>query len=77
MDRPEDAAVLLGAFEGLSERYGVKPPLALADLMDMADPYQRARDRLEPEIFEAALERGRRMSLDDAMTLVMSLGQEG
>ena len=64
VDRPEDAAVLLGAFEGLSERYGVKPPLALADLMEMADPYQRARDRLEPEIFEAALERGRRMSLE-------------
>ena len=33
-DRPEDAAVIVGAFEALCERYGVKPPLGLADPAD-------------------------------------------
>jgi hypothetical protein len=47
-DRPEDAAVLLGAFEGLSERFGVRPP-ARPEAFLSVDPYERVAELLDPE----------------------------
>lgn len=73
--RPEDAAVILGAFEGLSDRYGVTPPYALAQLILGVEPMDQVREQLAPEVLGAALERGRRMTLDEVRPLVMSLGQ--
>ncbi len=71
--RPEDAAVILGAFDGLCERYGVRPPLGLAEIIRQAGPLERARAVLDPDVMAAALERGRRMSLDDVMVIVEAL----
>ena len=41
LGRPGDAATLMGAFEGLCDRYGVRPPIALARLIKDADPLER------------------------------------
>ena len=57
--RTRDAAVIMGAFEGLCERYGVRPPLALGDLIANADPMARIRSDLLPEAVTQALDQGR------------------
>ncbi len=71
--RPEDAAVLLGATETLSERYGVTPPAGLAWLIQSRSPDERVAALLEPDVLAAALERGRRLSLDDAIDLIVEI----
>jgi tetratricopeptide (TPR) repeat protein len=68
--RPRDAAIIMGAFEALTERYGVRPPLAVATLINSADPLERARADLEPEAFAEALESGRRMTLGETIDLI-------
>lgn len=73
LGRPGDAATILGAFEALSLRYGVRPPLALAVLIKAADPAERVRAALRPDALEEALARGARMSLGDVMDLVGTL----
>ncbi|MBA3235666.1 MAG: hypothetical protein H0T59_06720 [Chloroflexi bacterium] len=73
--RPEDAAVILGAFNGLSDRYGVTPPYALSQLIMGVEPMDQVREQLAPEVLDGALDRGQRMTLDEVMPLVMSLGQ--
>src|SRR4029079_3151327 len=39
----EEAAVIMGAFEGLCERYGVRPPVGLDQLIRQTDPRVRAQ----------------------------------
>jgi hypothetical protein len=72
-DRPEEAAVLLGANETLSERYGVKPPAGLAWLIGSRRPDERVAELLEPDVLASALERGRRYDLDEAVDLVLRI----
>jgi len=74
LGKPREAATILGAFEALSERYGVRPPMALATMIAGADPLERAREALRPDEFADALERGRRMTLGETMDLVVGLG---
>jgi predicted ATPase/class 3 adenylate cyclase len=69
-----EAAVIMGAFEGLCERYGARPPLGLATLIEQADPLERVAGILPPDELAAALDRGRRMTLDEAMDLVVRIG---
>ena len=71
----EDAAVIMGAFEGLCERYGVRPPLGLEQLLRTTDPTVRLQSLLDPETLTAALDRGRRMTIDEAMDLVVHIGE--
>jgi hypothetical protein len=72
--RPEEAARLSGAFEGLCERYGVRPPASLETFIGDIDPVGSARVELGPEAFAEAFERGRQMSLDEAVALIVELG---
>ena len=74
MGQHEAAARLTGAFEALSERYGVRPPASLGRFIESVDPFALARDAMSPEAYAAAVESGRRMSLDDAVALVRELG---
>ena len=71
--RPEDAAVLLGAMQNLSERYGVTPPAGLAWLIKSHGPEERVAELLAPDVLGSALERGRRLSLDEAVELVVDI----
>jgi predicted ATPase/class 3 adenylate cyclase len=70
---PADAATIMGSFESACERYGVRPPLALAQIISRADPLDRARAVLEPDDLEAALARGRRMTLGETLELITQL----
>ncbi|MGH8775197.1 MAG: hypothetical protein ACRDWI_08500 [Jiangellaceae bacterium] len=74
LDRPDTAALLTGAFEGLCERHGARPPAALQRFLDRHDPFAAARDALDAEELQAAVARGRRVSLDEAMALIVELG---
>lgn len=72
--RAEDAAVLLGAVEGLGERYGVKPPAGLAWLIKVHGPDERVAESLAADVLASALERGRRLTLDEAVELILDIG---
>jgi tetratricopeptide (TPR) repeat protein len=74
--RPGDAAHLLGAYEGLSELYGVRTPLGLNWLIEQHDPIGRTEALLGHEEFVDAKARGRRMSLDEAVDLAVRIGRE-
>jgi predicted ATPase/class 3 adenylate cyclase len=69
----EEAAVLLGAFDNLCEIYGVRPPSGIMYLIAGANIEQRTREALDPDDFEAAKERGRRLTLDEAVALVIDV----
>ena len=73
--RPRDAAVILGAFESLCQRYGVRPPVGLAALIGAADPLARTRETLDPADFADAFATGNRMTLGEAIDVIASLVQ--
>jgi predicted ATPase len=72
--RPTDAARLSGAFDALCERYGVRPPAALGRFINQTDPFAMARAALSDEVYHAMFAEGRRMTLDEAVALVVDLG---
>lgn len=74
--RVEEAAVLRGAFEGLCEVYGVKPPPGMLHVIAGADIEPQVRQSLGAEAYEQALQRGRRLSLDAAVDLVVEICDE-
>jgi tetratricopeptide (TPR) repeat protein len=76
LDEPESAAVLLGALETATEQYGVRPPAGLAFLISTREPRKLVEERLGPVTLRDAMERGRRMSLDDAVELILQLGRD-
>jgi predicted ATPase/class 3 adenylate cyclase len=75
LERPKVAALLTGAFEGLCERYGVRPPTPVRRFLYPHDPVAAARPALGDEDLQAAVARGRRMSLDETMALIVELSE--
>ena len=73
LGRPEIAAVLMGAFESLCQRYGVRPPAGLADLIGRKDPMVQLTELLPANELAAAMGRGAPMSLDDVIQVVVDL----
>lgn len=73
--RPEEAAVLLGAFENLCEVYGVRPPVGILHVITGANIEQRTHEVMDPEEFAQATERGRRLTLDEAVAVVVEIGE--
>jgi predicted ATPase/class 3 adenylate cyclase len=73
--RPDSAAVITGAFEALSRRYGIQPPLGLERVLAQMDARGRAKAALDPEAFEAALRRGREMTLEEAVAYVLEIAR--
>ena len=65
----------MGAFERSCEVHGVRAPAGLDRLIRTSQPLERARHVLGAERFAAAVERGRRMSLDEAVTYAEQLGR--
>jgi predicted ATPase/class 3 adenylate cyclase len=70
----EEAAEIHGAFDALCERYGVRPPAALALFVGGDDPFGMTRKNLDEQVWTAAYARGRRLTLDEAVALVVRLG---
>jgi predicted ATPase/class 3 adenylate cyclase len=71
----EAAASLMGAFEEFRQLYGIEPPAGLNFLIETNAPLQRTRATIGDEAFEAAFDRGRRMSLDEAVALVAAVAE--
>jgi predicted ATPase/class 3 adenylate cyclase len=76
LDEPESAAVLLGTLETATAKYGVQPPAGLALLIATREPSKRVAEELDPATLRDAMERGRRMSLDEAVELLLQLGRD-
>jgi predicted ATPase/class 3 adenylate cyclase len=74
--RPADAATLLGASDHLTELYGVKAPLGLQELLGISDPRGRAIEALTEPGFREAFERGRGMTLDEAVAMIVRMQDE-
>ena len=72
--RFEEAAEIHGAFDALCERYGVRPPAALSEFVGRQDPFEWARQNLDPTAWADAYERGRRLTLDEAVAKIVGLG---
>lgn len=76
LGRFEDAAVLHGAWDGLCERYGVRPPIALSRFIQANDPFTATRSALPADVHARAYERGRHMTLDAAVAMVVEMGAD-
>jgi predicted ATPase/class 3 adenylate cyclase len=76
LGRHETGAELEGAFGALCERYGVRPPGALEVLFHQFDPFAAIRETLPPEVRAAAVDRGHRMTLGEAVAVIAELGDE-
>jgi tetratricopeptide (TPR) repeat protein len=74
--RPDVGVMIMGAHETLSRAYGVRPPVALQLVFEEQRPLERARAMLDRVDLEAALERGRRMQLDEVVELIAGLHDE-
>ena len=75
-DRSREAAVMLGAFEGLCQLHGVRPPAGLAILRDsVGDPWERALAALGRAEYDAAFAEGARMSIDEAIAYQLEVCQ--
>ena len=70
----EEAAEIHGAFDALCDRYGVRPPAALSTFVGRLDPFTMTRQGLDPDVWSAAYERGRRLTLDEAVAVVVAVG---
>lgn len=75
--RAEEGARLTGAFEALSETYGVQLPTPLAQLLDMVERRYPVTDDLDPKLREILIEVGRKMTIDEVIQYVTSKFQEG
>jgi predicted ATPase/class 3 adenylate cyclase len=76
LDRPDVAATLMAACESLCDQYGVRPPNYFPRFLGDQFPDAAGHDLLTDQQHEAAYERGRRMSLDDAISLLVEIGEE-
>ena len=70
---PEPGAVIMGAYQSQSRRYGVRPPRGLGRVVEQGDPLGRLTAEMDPERLEAALERGRLMAPDESTAYVLDL----
>ncbi|MEO8228561.1 MAG: adenylate/guanylate cyclase domain-containing protein [Chloroflexota bacterium] len=70
---PEPAAVMMGAYESQTRRFGIRPPPGLAIIAERGDPLARARAALEPATLEDALDRGRAMAPDETVAFVLGI----
>jgi predicted ATPase/class 3 adenylate cyclase len=73
--QPEDAAVLMGAFENLCDVHGVRPPIGLEHLIAGGNLAERLSAALDAQHIAEAMDRGRRLTLDEAVAIVVRIGE--
>jgi hypothetical protein len=71
--RPDVAARLSGAFDALCDRYGVRPPAALERFIGTQDPFGMAKAALPPDHFATEYALGQRMTIREAVDLVVEI----
>ena len=75
LGRPESAAVILGAFDALSRRYGLQRPAGYEQIVAVMDPRGRTEAALDPETFQSAMLRGGEMTLEEAVAFVLEMAK--
>lgn len=69
LGQPETGAIVHGALQTALEQLGIRPPASYVELSG-SDPIPVLLETLGKDRFDAALERGRRMSLEEAIDLI-------
>jgi len=75
LGRPDSAAVIMGAFDALTLRYGVQSPANLDQVLAAMDPIGRVKDELDAEAFDDAMRRGREMTLEEVVGYVLEIAK--
>jgi predicted ATPase/class 3 adenylate cyclase len=73
---PEEAAQILESFEALCRQYAVRPPRPLELLLSMPDYAAQLLETLGTDRYAAAAERGRRMTLDEAVDYAVAVSHD-
>jgi class 3 adenylate cyclase len=76
VDAHGGAAVMTGAFEGLSERHGFRVPTPLQQIINTREPRVRLAEGLDAARLATLLEQGRRLSLDEAVAYTVEMADE-
>ena len=78
LGRPDAAATVLGAYEGLSRRIGVRAPELLEQFLRERDPTDQVRAAMDPAAYHEARERGSEMGIEEVFAYIMEVaGQPG
>jgi predicted ATPase/class 3 adenylate cyclase len=77
MELPYEAAVMHGAFEALSARYGVRPPAGLHELLGTFWEPARVVEAIGEAAYAEAVALGARFSLDEAVEYVVRAAEDG
>ena len=72
----EQAATMRAASESLNARNAVRPPRSVAEFVSRPDYADRISEALSPGRLEAAVEKGRQMSLDEAYDFALGLSYD-
>jgi predicted ATPase/class 3 adenylate cyclase len=72
----EQAATMRAACESLNARYAVQPPRSVAEIVSRPDYADRISEALSPDRLEAAVEKGRQMSLEEAYDFALRLSHD-
>ena len=72
----EQAATMRAASESLNARYAVRPPRSVAEIVSRPDYPARISEALSPGQLEAAVEKGRQMSFEEAYDFALGLSHD-
>ena len=75
-DRAAEIATLMGAYESLCEVHGVRPPAGFAAQLFASGVVERVMEALSSEQHEAAVRRGRGMTVDEAVAFLIDVFEE-
>jgi predicted ATPase/class 3 adenylate cyclase len=75
MGETASAATILGAYEGLSRRYGIRQPGTLAEALEARDPPDQVRLALDAATYDEAFSRGTTMTVDEVFEFVMEIAR--
>jgi predicted ATPase len=72
-ERWAESATLFGAYEHLSDVYGLKPPAGLGYMIELFRPVDRTLEQLRADDYEEARAAGRQMTLDGAVAYALDV----
>jgi hypothetical protein len=72
-ERWAESATLYGAYEHLSDVYGLRPPAGIGYVIELFRPVDRTIEQLEADDYGEAKNLGRQMTLDQAVAYTLDL----
>jgi predicted ATPase/class 3 adenylate cyclase len=67
---PDVAATILGAYDGLTRKYGVRMPENLKHYLEASDPPEQVRSTLDADTYDKARSRGLEMGIDEVIEYI-------